>query len=274
LSGRAAATVELFGFFCLIFIGSAAALPFLIQITGATMTLPAFSSGLEAFLAQAADRYNEVFNWHQALGAIVGCLSTPNELTAAEILELVLNQENDVAEGELANEAISLRWTEILGDVKNALIQDEDWQQRLYPLSELPPADELADWCDGYLQAYLYCEDVWHEFFGAITEMDTEHELDDLPENHAVFIKMLTSFAHWQESLEESPELLEISDSIKDIQEEIFGGVNYFFALSQEMLAALDEHQEQGTVVKDPTPGRNDACPCGSGKKYKKCCLN
>src|SRR5579872_3175720 len=22
------------------------------------------------------------------------------------------------------------------------------------------------------------------------------------------------------------------------------------------------------------TPGRNDACPCGSGKKYKKCCLN
>ena len=21
------------------------------------------------------------------------------------------------------------------------------------------------------------------------------------------------------------------------------------------------------------TPGRNDPCPCGSGKKYKKCCL-
>lgn len=27
-----------------------------------------------------------------------------------------------------------------------------------------------------------------------------------------------------------------------------------------------------GTVVKAPTPGRNDPCPCGSGKKYKKCC--
>lgn len=22
----------------------------------------------------------------------------------------------------------------------------------------------------------------------------------------------------------------------------------------------------------DAAPGRNDACPCGSGKKYKKCC--
>ena len=26
------------------------------------------------------------------------------------------------------------------------------------------------------------------------------------------------------------------------------------------------------TVVKAPKVGRNDPCPCGSGKKYKKCC--
>ena len=26
------------------------------------------------------------------------------------------------------------------------------------------------------------------------------------------------------------------------------------------------------TVVKPPKVGRNDPCPCGSGKKYKKCC--
>jgi uncharacterized protein YecA (UPF0149 family) len=25
-------------------------------------------------------------------------------------------------------------------------------------------------------------------------------------------------------------------------------------------------------VHADATPGRNDPCPCGSGKKYKKCC--
>ena len=28
----------------------------------------------------------------------------------------------------------------------------------------------------------------------------------------------------------------------------------------------------QATVVKEEEPGRNDPCPCGSGKKYKKCC--
>jgi SWIM/SEC-C metal-binding protein len=26
------------------------------------------------------------------------------------------------------------------------------------------------------------------------------------------------------------------------------------------------------TVTVDKTAGRNDPCPCGSGKKYKKCC--
>lgn len=27
-------------------------------------------------------------------------------------------------------------------------------------------------------------------------------------------------------------------------------------------------------IVKEKLPGRNDLCPCDSGKKYKKCCIN
>lgn len=32
------------------------------------------------------------------------------------------------------------------------------------------------------------------------------------------------------------------------------------------------EYKKSKTVVKGPKVGRNDPCPCGSGKKYKKCC--
>ncbi len=32
------------------------------------------------------------------------------------------------------------------------------------------------------------------------------------------------------------------------------------------------EERKSGTIVKGPKIGRNDPCPCGSGKKYKKCC--
>ncbi len=33
------------------------------------------------------------------------------------------------------------------------------------------------------------------------------------------------------------------------------------------------EQRKSGTVVKPKKVGRNDPCPCGSGRKYKQCCL-
>lgn len=33
------------------------------------------------------------------------------------------------------------------------------------------------------------------------------------------------------------------------------------------------EYNQTKTVVKGDKVGRNDPCPCGSGKKYKKCCM-
>ncbi len=34
----------------------------------------------------------------------------------------------------------------------------------------------------------------------------------------------------------------------------------------------VKEFKRSKTVRKEKEPGRNDPCPCGSGKKYKKCC--
>ena len=33
-----------------------------------------------------------------------------------------------------------------------------------------------------------------------------------------------------------------------------------------------EEEEKPKTVKKGTQVGRNDMCPCGSGKKYKKCC--
>ena len=43
--------------------------------------------------------------------------------------------------------------------------------------------------------------------------------------------------------------------------------------LSEERRAEIvKEFKRSKTVHKEKQPGRNDPCPCGSGKKYKKCC--
>jgi len=50
------------------------------------------------------------------------------------------------------------------------------------------------------------------------------------------------------------------------------------FEEERKHLQPLPKNERDGsvgeqTVVKDEKVGRNDPCPCGSGKKYKKCCL-
>lgn len=42
---------------------------------------------------------------------------------------------------------------------------------------------------------------------------------------------------------------------------------------SEEKRAEIEvAYKKSKTIVKEPKVGRNDPCPCGSGKKYKKCC--
>lgn len=55
---------------------------------------------------------------------------------------------------------------------------------------------------------------------------------------------------------------------------------DYLYTLPQWEIVLTDDVRESiitsykrsRTVVKEKEPGRNDPCPCGSGKKYKKCC--
>ena len=59
--------------------------------------------------------------------------------------------------------------------------------------------------------------------------------------------------------------------------------------LSQEILSKIEDsynivdndlkvkkekYEYQQPIRVEPKVGRNDPCPCGSGKKYKKCCMN
>lgn len=42
---------------------------------------------------------------------------------------------------------------------------------------------------------------------------------------------------------------------------------------AEEKAPAVPEGPKATPVSASPAVGRNDPCPCGSGKKHKKCCL-
>ncbi len=82
------------------------------------------------------------------------------------------------------------------------------------------------------------------------------------------------------EALEDSSKISLDIDMEKLFFNMLVAEADYLYGLPQwENVLSAEKREEiiktykrSKTVVKDETPGRNDPCSCGSGKKYKKCC--
>ena len=57
------------------------------------------------------------------------------------------------------------------------------------------------------------------------------------------------------------------TETKRDLNEEQLTDPNQAAAASHD----TRERQQQTPIIKDKLPGRNDPCPCGSGKKFKNC---
>ncbi|WP_269969163.1 MULTISPECIES: YecA family protein [unclassified Shewanella] len=68
----------------------------------------------------------------------------------------------------------------------------------------------------------------------------------------------------------------ELSDSeLMDIFDDLMNGPDELGNMDFENVDSyLDSYEIKEPYIAEVKAGRNDPCPCGSGKKYKKCCLN
>ena len=82
------------------------------------------------------------------------------------------------------------------------------------------------------------------------------------------------------DSIVETSEICLDIDLEKLFYNMLVAGADYLYTLPQwetilseeKRLEIVKTYKRSKTVVKEKEPGRNDPCPCGSGKKYKKCC--
>ena len=79
-------------------------------------------------------------------------------------------------------------------------------------------------------------------------EADTQVSIDIDPEK--LYMNMVGCNAEWLYTLEEWDNIL----------------------TPEQRKALYRKEKTSKTVVKPPKVGRNDPCPCGSGKKFKFCC--
>ena len=82
------------------------------------------------------------------------------------------------------------------------------------------------------------------------------------------------------ETMDETTELNLVYDKALLYKNMVAAKADWLYELPQwkeifseaELKALYKEQKESGTIRKEKKIGRNDPCPCGSGKKYKKCC--
>jgi uncharacterized protein len=114
----------------------------------------------------------------------------------------------------------------------------------------------LAEWCEGYLRGVELADPAWGE------EVSDE-ELDEMLMPFAILSGRAKEAAFdsgeaWVDPADERRMAQEARESLIDV---ILDNRAYWFERS------IPETVRRET----PKVGRNDACPCGSGKKYKHC---
>ncbi len=115
------------------------------------------------------------------------------------------------------------------------------------------PYTIVDEWCEGYCRGMALEADSW---------MEGGHLMAALVDPIVAF----TEEENWRGHDLSGEEIEKLQNSIASNVREI-----HAFWLSQR-----DENSPfiQPFRRTEPRVGRNDPCPCGSGKKYKKCCLH
>ena len=111
----------------------------------------------------------------------------------------------------------------------------------------------VDEWCEGYLRGIRLNPHQWN--------------LDD-DEMKSALSSILIFGSELGNPLRESAS----DDEIEHLQHKIIPAVTSIY---QYWLRRRGEEPSASATFRyeGPRPGRNDPCPCGSGRKYKKCCL-
>ena len=111
----------------------------------------------------------------------------------------------------------------------------------------------VDEWCEGYMRGVALASEAW--------ELDSM-EMKILLAPIGAFTEEKGFYAHDHCNKQEAENLRKaITPNVRDIH--------------AHWLARRSNYAPPATAIRsEPKVGRNDPCPCGSGKKFKKCCLH
>ena len=249
---------------------------------------------LDALLDELRTRGDEIPQWEFCDGFLTALVCTRRPIAAAEYMPMLLGDGEalELAEGQplpkleaFKDEAQQERFMELfelrMNEVREQLnkevksLADEtafqpealDTRGAILMLPEAEQAElegeEIPSFAQVWALGFMFVVENWAEDWAAPKDKQAAQMLDAAME----FIVNLTE----DDTDEPALNLYDEAGPASTSQERVD-------AFGESIWAVYDLHQlwksmgpRQETIVKGEQPGRNDPCPCGSGKKFKKC---
>ena len=159
-------------------------------------------------------------------------------------------------------------------------------------MADLDEDAPLSQWSRGFLAGHQWLEETWESYLSVARELapededepddedepededEDEEDASELDEALATILMMLSFFSSRRLAeafaTETGGELTKIATVM---HEGIPEAVKEYVAIGRNMQDIVaEEEQPQPVKRTSPKVGRNDPCPCGSGRKYKRCC--
>jgi uncharacterized protein len=243
---------------------------------------------LDDILDDLRTRYDETPQWEFCEGFMAALICCRRLIMPSEYLPVLLATEGDGEEpaGAFADDAQFARfmtlWTRRWNEVATALntpIEALDDERAYAPevmdvrggVASLPEAEraeiedaELPAFAQVWALGFMFAVESWPEEW----EPPRDKKIAKLHDAALEAIVALT------EDDEDEPTLSALSEdgppSVSVARLNTYGEALWAVYDLREIWRDIGARVETVHVV--PTPGRNDPCSCGSGKKYKKCC--
>ena len=187
-------------------------------------------------------------------GFLCAVASAPDLIPPSKWLTVALGENPDYKTAEQAQEILDLVMRFYAQAVQEL---DDGAGVTLYVFADEEGEDDLGTWSEGYLEGVLSSEADWYE-----------HGEPDQVESLLVPFMLLSG--RMREAAEEAGDPVPSLEEEREMRRQASG------SMGESVMAVysywLDKRISHAPVRRDgPKVGRNDPCPCGSGKKYKSC---
>jgi len=202
----------------------------------------------------------------EAHGFLCAALSGPQPMAEEQWLDEILGEPEAGSEDLLREAADLLR--PFVAELEAALAGGQPALLLLYPIDgEEGAAGDYFPWCQAYLEGVDAASEDWFDALGADDDKEDSDEIRYLDEQ-LFLLFMLTGDAEEAarasgEDWLSDEELNRLEDECEEKLPQAVTAIYRFWVARRSIKTIRRE---------TPKVGRNDPCPCGSGKKFKKCC--